>query len=63
MKCQMDSSQTQRAGIPPGETQEVQGWVAHHSAQSIQAEAQYSPGTPKTLGKRTKWPTATDKKA
>ena len=41
----------------------MQGWEAHHSAQSLQAEAQDSPSTPKTLGKRIKWPAATGKKA
>ena len=63
MKCQVESSQMQHAGIPPGETQEVQGREANHSAQSLLAGAQDLPGTPKTFGKRIKWPAATDKKA
>ena len=53
MKCQVESSQTK----------EVQGREAHHSAQSLQAEAQNSPGTLKTFGKKIKWPVATDKKS
>ena len=53
----------QHAQIPPSETQEVQGWEAHHSAQSLHAEAQDLPGTPKTFGKRIKWPADTNKKA
>ena len=43
--------------------QGVQGREAHHSAQSLQAEAQNQSGTPKTFGKRIKWPATTDKKA
>ena len=62
MKCQVESSQTQRAGIPLGVTPEFQGREAHHSAQSLQAEAQDLPDTPKTFEKTIKWPATTDKK-
>ena len=48
------------AAIPPSE---MKGQEAHHSVQSLHAEAQDSPGTPNTFGKRIKWPMATDKKA
>ena len=41
----------------------MQDREAHYSAQSLQAEAQNSPGTPKTFGKKTEWPVAIDKKA
>ena len=51
-------------GIKPGAAPEkVQAREGHHSAQSLQAEAQDSPGTPKTVGKRIKWPAATVKKS
>ena len=63
MKCQVESSQTQRMGISPGEMQEVQGWEAHHSGQFLQAEAQKPPGTPRTFGNKIKWLVAMDKKA
>ena len=54
MKCQVESSQTQHAGIPPDETQEVSDREVDHSARSLQAEAQDSPGTPKIFGKKIK---------
>ena len=48
MKCQVETSQRQRTGAASGETQEAQGREAHHSAQSLQAEAQVSPKTSNT---------------
>ena len=63
MKCQVETSQGQRTGASPGETQETQGREAHHSAQSLQAEAQVPPKTLNTAGNKIKWPAAADKKA
>ena len=63
MKCQVETSQRQRTGVSPGETQETQGREAHHSAQSFQAEAQVPPKTLNTAGNKIKWPAAADKKA
>ena len=50
-------------GVSPSERQEAQGREAHHSAQSLQAEAQVSPKTSNTVGSKIKWPEAADKKA
>ena len=55
--------QRQRTGASPGEMQEAQGREAHHSAQSLQAEAQVPPKTSNTAGNKIKWPAAADKKA
>ena len=63
MKCQVESIQRQCTGTSPGETQEEQGREAHHRAKSLQAEAQNSPKTSKTVGSKIKWPTAVDKRA
>ena len=63
MKCQVETSQRQRTGASPGEMREAQGREAHHSAQSLQAEAQVPPYTSNTAGNKIKWPAAADKKA
>ena len=63
IKCQVETSQRQCTGASPGETQEAQGREAHHSAQSLQAEAQVPPKTSNTVGSKIKWPAAADKKA
>ena len=61
MKCQVETSQRQRTGVSPGETQETQGWEAHHSAQFLQAEAQVPQKILNMAGNKIKWPAATDK--
>ena len=58
IKCQVEKNQTQRAGVSPGETQEVYGQEAHHSAQSLQAEETET----RTAFRKIKWPTAANKK-
>ena len=59
IKCQVEKTQMQHAGVSPGETQEVQGWEAHHSAQSLQAEVTET----HTEFRKIKWPTATNRNA
>ena len=63
MKYQMETSQRQRTGASPGETQETQGREAHHSAHSLQAEAQVPRKTSNTARNKIKWLAAADKKA
>ena len=59
IKCQVEKTQMQHAGVSPGEMQEVQDQEAHHSAQSIQAEVIET----LTAFKKIKWPTTANKNA
>ena len=57
IKCQVEKTQTQCIGVFPGETQEVQGQEAHHSAQSPQENVTETC----TVFRKIKWPTAANK--